>query len=163
MGRRLGVPASRQGVTVLGMLLATMPIRPTKLGAQTRGARPPLAPIPLVQDLPAAWLLLHYCAAPRVTFCVPCHAATTAAYASSPDAAVDRCIPLPLSTCEPCGFAAAPPPPSPSRRCEQHLALAGLMLTVMQPAGPNAVPPLTEATPHDAGSTVPAMRADAPC
>ena len=87
------LPRDRQGLLVLGTPLGTDEYVASTLAARSETQQRLLTRIPDVPDLQAAWLLLHFCAAPRANYLlrnVP--PALTAQFAADHDAAVATCL-----------------------------------------------------------------------
>ena len=117
------LPPTQQGLTVLGTPVGSDAYVQHRLALKRDEHDRLLQRIPAVQDLQAAWLLLHYCAAPRANYLLrSLPPATTAAYASSHDAAVGCCLSALL------GLADAPLPPQPARAARLALRFGGLGL-----------------------------------
>ena len=115
------LPPTQQGLSVLGTPFGSDAYVQQRLALEREEHDRLLQRIPSVQDLQAACLLLHYCAAPRANYLLRSVCpATTAAYASSHDAAC--CLSAPL------GLADAPLPPQPARAARLALRFGGLGL-----------------------------------
>ena len=87
------LPRDRQGFLVLGTPLGTDEYVASTLAARRETQQRLLTRIPDVPDLQAAWLLLHFCAAPRANYLLRnAPPALTAQFAADHDAAVATCL-----------------------------------------------------------------------
>ncbi|OLQ07106.1 hypothetical protein AK812_SmicGene9518 [Symbiodinium microadriaticum] len=108
------LPPTQQRLTVLGTPVGSDAYVQHRLALKRDEHDRLLQRIPSVQDVQAAWLLLHYCAAPRANYLLR----------SLPpaDAAVGCCLSALL------GLAEAPLPPQPARAARLALRFGGLGL-----------------------------------